>query len=771
MSKKNKAKSRRSGSQKRSNRDKKDSRRDFRKESRSGPFGQSDPRGPMGQKKRHGKRTGPKLDAPSDSQPYARDFGKKSSKRPREESSDRSSRAHLKPLSVIQDRVRKHTGGAEPSASQHRSERSERRDRSHFGNRKVLKATVDKNRKGFAFLLFEDKKLEDAFVPAGDAAGLFPGDRVEVVMGSRGRPERIRVIAHRFREVVGRFTPHPVKSGMGGWVTYERKRTREEIFIPEVTQKIKMGDWIRAKLHFHEKGQFKVTGEILDVYGDELPPSADLPMIAAEYNLVEEHTAAAEQEAADFPKEVTQFELGDRVDLRNIPFITIDGETARDFDDAVYVEPSAKGFYLWVAIADVSYYVQEGSHLDKDAQSRGTSVYFPERAFHMLPRALSENLCSLKPNVPRFALVSKIEFDSQGNRLNTEMMEALIQSQRRATYNEIQKEWEANQKESKWEYSEHFKLYQILRKARNQRGSIDFELPEAEIVAKPTGEVVSIAHRPRLDAHRLIEEFMIAANEAVTDWMMKLRWPFVYRVHDEPSEMALQKFQKLAGTVGISVSFSNSASPKVMADLVKRLEGHPAQTLLNMALLRSMKQAIYTSTHGIHFGLASEGYTHFTSPIRRYPDLVVHRLIRMVLRMKKKHPSLRPDAREKLEKELAEICEHCSYRERLASDAERESIKLKQVRAILHKLGEDFDGNIVGMVDSGLFVQVSDPYVEGMVTAESMSDDTYEFNEERMTFSGRRKKKTFKIGDPIRVKAVRADLDRRQIDFVLVNKL
>ncbi len=642
------------------------------------------------------------------------------------------------------------------------------------GTRK-FKANVDKNRKGFAFLIFESRELEDAFVPPREAENLFPGDRVEVTVDSRDQVVDLRVLAHRFREVVGKYVAHPTGKQSTGWVVYEQKRAREEIFIPEPgtfvgAKRPSADDWVRVKLHFHEKGPHRVTGEVLDVYGPELPPSADVGMIAAEFNLIEEHSEASEREALTHKLEVPGKDLEGRDDLRKVPFITIDGETARDFDDAVYVERSKSGYILWVAIADVSHYVTEGSELDRDARSRGTSVYFPERAFHMLPRALSENLCSLKPNEPRLAMVAKMHFDRNGTIERTELMEAVIESHRRATYNQIQEEWEKNKKNADWEFHPHFELFAELKKVRHKRGSIDFDLPEAELIVKPTGEVVSIRMRERLDAHRLIEEFMIAANEAVTEWIMKKNWPFVYRVHEEPSMEALEKFQKLAATVGVKVSIDRAEAPSVMADLVRRLEGHPAQAMLNMALLRSLKQAIYSSTHGIHYGLASNAYTHFTSPIRRYPDLVVHRLLRSALRTEKKIlKPLRNDERERLEADLADACEHCSYRERLASDAERESIKLKQVRAMMPHVGDDFEAKVVGMIEMGLFVQVRDPYSEGMVNRETMMDDFYIFNEERMVFFGRRKRRTFKMGDPVRAKVLRADVERRQIDFGLVD--
>ena len=637
------------------------------------------------------------------------------------------------------------------------------------GEAQLAKATVDKNRKGFGFLIFENRKIEDAFIPPTEAEKLFHGDRVEVSLDGKGRVNNVRILQHRFRELVGRFNPHPMGNARGGWVVYERKRAREEVFIPRITGTVAMGDWIRAKLVFHEKGPHAVTAEIVENFGQELPPSADVAMVAAEYNLVEEHSESSEKEAKAFKLEVPGKDLSGRVDLRETPFITIDGETARDFDDAVYVERKGENYILWVAIADVSHYVTPGSALDQEAFSRGTSVYFPERAFHMLPRALSESLCSLKPKEPRLAMVAKMEFDSEAKRHSIEIMEAVIFSQRRATYTEIAKEWEENKKNPNFEYLPHFELYQALRKMRLARGSIDFEFGEAEMNVHPNGEVEYIRKRDRNDAHKLIEEFMIAANEAVTEWALARDWPFIYRVHDEPAAQSLEKFQTLAATVGVHFTIETTASPKVLADIVRRLSGSPAQDLLNMALLRSMKQAVYSSTHGGHFGLASQAYTHFTSPIRRYPDLAVHRMLRKALRVEKKKDSpLKEKERVELEKTLTEVAEHCSYRERLATDAERESIKLKQVRLMTKHLGDEFDAKIIGMTDTGLFVQVDDPFVEGMITKDSMADDMYEFNEDRMIFYGRRKKRTFKIGGRVKIRVLRADIDKRQIDFGMV---
>jgi ribonuclease R len=618
-----------------------------------------------------------------------------------------------------------------------------------------LKARVDKNAKGFAFLIF-DGKGEDIFVNPRDASRLFHGDRVEVTLAYGNEIQDIKVIEHRFRELVGRFQFHP---DFGGRVIYERRKTRIEVLIPKVDVKISENDWVRVKLRF--SGGPHVTGEILDVYGADLPATADIAMVAGEFNLTEKHSADAVREAQNYGNEISAEEASRRKDLKSVPFVTIDGADARDFDDAVYVEKHKSGYVLWVGIADVSFYVRPQTKLDEEAFTRGTSVYFPERAFHMLPTNLSENLCSLKPNVPRLSLVAKMEFDHQGKKKRTDIYEAVILSKRRIIYEELEKEHQDNLKNKDWEYRPHYELYQVLKKSRHDRGSIDFDLPEAKVKVDSNGVPTGVEVRDRLDSHRLIEEFMIAANEAVTEWMIQKHKPFIYRIHEEPTYESLKKFQRLAKNFGFHLNFEGGASPKIFSEFVKKLEGHKGQLLLNMSLLRSMKQAVYSSILNIHFGLASEGYTHFTSPIRRYPDLVVHRLLKQTLKGEKKNHDSETS-------EIAKVAEHCSFRERIASDAERESIKLKQVRLMTTKLGEEFDGTIIGIGESGLFVQLKDPYVDGFVSKDSLEDlenDTFEFNENRMVMVGQKRKRLFHFGDSMRIRVVRADIERRSIEF------
>lgn len=626
-----------------------------------------------------------------------------------------------------------------------------------------LKARIDKNRKGFGFLQFESREYEDAFLNPHEAERFFHGDRVEATVTPRGEVVDVRVLEHRFRELVGRYYP----AGKSGMVVYERKKAREELTTVGDSRGARSRDWVRAKVIYPEEEFGRVTCEVLEVYGQELPARADIQMVSAEYSLVEEHSAEAVAEAESFT-----LDLNDphRTDLRHVPFITIDGETARDFDDAVYVERTAGGgFTLWVAIADVSHYVRPGTALDDEALSRGTSVYFPERAFHMLPRALSENLCSLRPDGPRLTMTSKIEYDRQGKKIGVEVMNSLIHSRRRATYNEIQAEADANAGDPDWEFRAHYDLYAILRRSRNERGSIDFDLPEAEVRVDPDGEPISIKNRPRKDAHRLIEEFMIAANESVTEWALARKWPFVYRVHEEPARQAMLRFQELCANYGVSFAYNEKNLPEQLNKVVKEIEGNPAATLLNTALLRSMAQAHYSSVYGEHFGLASRAYTHFTSPIRRYPDLVVHRMLKLALEHERAKRKLPESEREEIETELAEITEHCSYRERIAADAERESIKLKQTRIMLKEVGNEFDAKIGGMNENGMFAAISDPFVEGFISQDSMSDDFYTFNEDRMVFVGKRSKKTYKVGDAVRVRVDLVDIDLRRIDLAVIS--
>jgi ribonuclease R len=638
-----------------------------------------------------------------------------------------------------------------------------------------LKGVIDKNKKGSAFLVFDRADLEDLFIPRYYTDQLFHGDRVEVYVSEEGEIEDLKVLEHRFKEIFGRvnlndgheFGPGFKKSkskARTGTLIYERKKAKEEVYLPTVPIEVKDGDWVKAEMVFGENGA--ISAKVLERIGPELPASFDIQMVAGEFNLKEHHSFDAVKQAESYSLQIPGKDEVGRTDLRHIPFFTIDGERARDFDDAVYVEKlEHHGYRLWVAIADVSHYVKEGTPLDSEAYARATSVYFPERAFHMLPRALSEELCSLKPNVPRLSLACSIDYTRDGEKGEVRLYDAIIESRRRATYTEI----EAEKTEER--HRDMFDLYRILKKARHERGSIDFDFPESEILLdEKTGEPHDIVVRERNDAHRLIEEFMIAANESVTEWMLERKLPFVYRIHEEPSMEAIEKFRKLAKNMGVGIAAKGGIPrPKVLAEFVRTLRDHPAEPVLATALLRSMRQAIYSASHGEHYGLASEGYTHFTSPIRRYPDLIVHRLLRAALQREQageRHPH--PKEQEEQQERLNEMADHCSYRERVASDAERESIRFKQIRMMLKNIGNEFEGKVNGLTEKGMFIQLWHPYCEGMVTTDSMKDDWYQFNEERMLLYGRKKRRTFTIGMKVKIRVVSVDLDARRVEFHLL---
>ena len=698
----------------------------------------------------------------------------------------RTPRTQIKPS--VFGVIRKAEGA--PTRSARSAPRSESRRVAGSKSALALRATVDKKGSGIAFLVFIGGVRPDVFVSRAEASGLLTGDLVEVRLDSRGQIQKLQVLQRRYREMVGRYvaasSSEPRRGGrkVRAQVSVERKRLAERFAVLEDLEGVQTDDWVRGALIYPENSSSaerhpNIGMRLIENYGAELPPATDVTIVALEYQLNEFHSPEAVAEARAHQLAIPGDDLLGRTDLRHLPFFTIDGETARDYDDAIHVEAHAHGEHtLWVAIADVSHYVMEGSALDLDARIRGTSVYFPERAFHMLPQALSENLCSLRPHEPRLALVAKIRFNTLGERIQTEVFSGVIQSVRRATYTEVHAEYLQHQYDPDWMLAPHYQVYEILRAARTRRGSIDFEFPEAETQVEPTGEVISIRVRPRLSAHRLIEEMMIAANEAVTHWIRRETqsagkpWPFIYRVHEAPSLVALTQFSELARSLGVHINFEGGATPGALSALLQDLEGHGAKDVLSMALLRSMKQAVYSAEHGIHFGLASTGYTHFTSPIRRYPDLVVHRILRRLIQAQNKSQSqsssvrLGDAQRRALEQELDEVSHYCSLRERLATDAEREALKIKQIRAIAPHVGLQFLGKIVGIIGAGIFVQLQDPFVEGMVNEQDLGTQGFIYDPDRRTFfhadsDGHR----LEIGQAVKIQVAAACVGERRVDF------
>ncbi len=621
---------------------------------------------------------------------------------------------------------------------------------------KTITGTLEKNRKGFAFLSLDPlytQEFDDIFLPPHEAEKYFHGDRLEVTLGRRDEIVNVRCLAHRYHRMLGRFSR---SGGVHGTLVVKRKRFLEAIPL-DPHDPLQDEDWILCEL-LHKDGPHPFRGRLLRArvlknFGTSVPANQDTDIIASEQGLNEHHSPEVNHSTEHMTVDL-ETELKHRKDLREVPFFTIDGEDARDFDDAIHVEEHGDGYRLWVGIADVSHFVRPDTPLDKEAYARATSVYFPDRAFHMLPRALSENLCSLKPGVPRLVMVARMQFSKKGKRGAIDVFEAVIQSKRRATYNEIFAEWMKNKTNPDFELHPHFALYGILRKVRIDRGSIDFDLPEAKALLDQDQNPIDIVVQTRNDAHRLIEEFMIAANEAVTDWYLRSKKPFLFRVHEQPAERSVGQFQEAAGRLGVAAP--RDFSPKSLATFVHRVKDHPLHFLINSLLLRSLKQAHYTIRHEMHFGLASRAYTHFTSPIRRYPDLIVHRLLRM---------QLRGETNQKLLKHLEPMALHCSVRERIAEGADRDAQRLKQVRWVQMNWETELGARIIEITERGMFVQIEHPWISGLVPLDQLNDDDYRFDKRSNQLIGSRTGKRFKLGQETKVFPLNADFETRQVDF------
>jgi ribonuclease R len=636
---------------------------------------------------------------------------------------------------------------------------------------------------GFGFVIpDEDPALgrRDVYIPARAMGDAMHGDRVEALVetrpparGRRGPPraeERrqgrvVRVLGHARRQVVGRLSRGPSFLFV---VPTDPRISRDVTIPPAELGGAHEGDLVIAEITAVPTARQGFQGRVVHVLGQAGDPALDTDMVIAEFDLPREFPPDVERDASAIPDRLTPGMLAGRRDLRALTTVTIDGEHAKDFDDAVSVDPLPDGgFRLWVHIADVSAYVPWDSPLDQEARRRGTSVYFPDRVVPMFPERLSNGLCSLNPGEDRLTLTCDMTFDADGHRAAYELYPSVIISDERMTYTAVGRILEQGDEALSRRYSSLLPMFRTMRALcerlslrRRERGSIDFDLPEPEILLDILGETTAIVKQERTIAHRIIEEFMLAANETVAQHLDGLRIPSVYRVHERPDPDKLLNFAQIASGFGHRVALGEPVQPKALARAVEAVRGRPEEALLNTLLLRSMKQARYAVVNSGHFGLAATHYTHFTSPIRRYPDLVIHRLVRAAL-------AGGGLSTERLEALLPEIALWSSARERLSMEAEREVVDLKKARFMADKVGEEFAGAIGGVTAYGFFVQLSDVFVEGLVRAETIGDDFYVHDEARHALVGRRKRRVFRLGDPVRVTVDRVDLIRRQVDFRL----
>jgi ribonuclease R len=627
---------------------------------------------------------------------------------------------------------------------------------------------VSVHRQGYGFVMPEKGRRSDVFIPARYLREVMDGDRVAVRVQrtSRGKDEGrvIRIIERAHQRVVGSYRPGR-ENGMV--LPSDPSLSRAVLLSSPPPDDLRPGYLVVVSIDRYPDRQHSPQGTIVEVLGDPADPQVEIMAVAHKYNLPREFSPSALEQAEAVPSIVGETDLVGREDLRSISFVTIDGETAKDFDDAVAVrrEPGG-GIRLWVAIADVAHYVDSASPLDRDARERGTSVYFPGSCLPMLPESLSNGICSLNPDVDRLTLTAEMLFDAQGVRIQSRFYPAVIRSNARLTYSEVAEVLGTGKSEnpalnealiSQLHVMEELAGY--LMSMRHRRGSLDFDLPEPEIVLDLQGRPDQILRAERTIAHRIIEEFMLAANEAVATFLTDRNIPVLYRVHEAPDSEKLVAFQEFLAHFNIGLVVTDgSVSPARLQKVLETVQGRPEERMINQFLLRSMKQARYSSDNLGHFGLASDCYCHFTSPIRRYPDLIVHRILRKVLGVRKAAPSTLS---------LEELGDLTSQRERRAMEAEREIVALKRCQFMLDKTGQAFDACVADVQPFGIFVELQDIFVEGLVHIASLNDDYYEFDEELHRLVGQRRRRIFRIGDRVKVRLVKVNLERRELDFEL----
>jgi ribonuclease R len=627
---------------------------------------------------------------------------------------------------------------------------------------------------GFGFVRPDRKGEPDIYIAGAALGEALNGDRVLVHIDSKnryGKPEGhiVEVLERASTSVVGRFA----KDSGGARVVPFDPNFLYEVFISHGDEAgAQPGQMVVAELTRYP-GPFRAPlGRVVEVLGRLDEPGVDVRVIIAKYALRDPFPDDVRREAERIPTEVSPDLLSRRTDFRGQDIVTIDGETARDFDDAVQVEMTPNGNYvLGVHIADVAHYVSEGSALDREALERGTSVYFPERAVPMLPERLSNGICSLNPGVDRLVQSVRVEVSPTGHVVEYELYDGVIRSAARMTYTEVRQILVDEDPEVRERYRELvplferiLALYRILRARREKRGSIDFDLPEPEILLDVEGLVTGIVAAERNVAHQIIEEFMLLANEIVAEHLFRLDVPSLYRIHEKPEEDRVEEFEDFIAGFGYRLrGGSESLKPKNFQKLLKQIDGRPEERLISFLMLRTMKQARYAMENVGHYALAASIYTHFTSPIRRYPDLVVHRLLREV--RSKGVPSA--EKQREREVKLPEVADHASMTERRAEEAERELVEWKKVRFMADKLGDVFVGYVTGVTNFGLFVELEEFFVEGLVHISTLVDDYYRFNEKAHTLRGESSGRLYRLGDRLEVQVVRVDQEKRQIDLAI----
>lgn len=641
-----------------------------------------------------------------------------------------------------------------------------------LSNGGLLKGRFSAHRDGFGFVILDDNDQKgDIYIPHREAEAIFHDDRVLVritSIASNGKREGVVVdiLERNTQQIVGRY----FEENQVAVVEPAGKRVRKPILIPKLTaltKKIKHGQFVVVAITQQPTKHTQAIGEVVEILGEHMAPGMEIDVALRSYQLPHVWSDAVEDELNNIPSTVLPSDLNNRRDLRDLSFVTIDGEDARDFDDAVYCEKKTDGGWrLWVAIADVSHYVQPNTVLDAEAYIRGTSVYFPNRVIPMLPEKLSNELCSLNPHVDRLCLVAEMSIKKDGAIARSTFYPAVIHSQGRLTYTEVafyllNQSSDSIDKKLFPSINAVYDLYKLLRKTRDKRGAIDLDSIETKILYDEHKKIKKIIPSERNEAHKLIEECMLLANVVAAKFLLKHKLISLYRVHEPPAPEKVQKFREYLRELGIKFVKTDEPTPKDYEALLRRISDRPDKHIIKLLLLRTLSQARYSPENVGHFGLAYDTYTHFTSPIRRYPDLFVHRCIKAILSEKKITQML---------SDVEHIGQHCSDMERRADEATRDVIEWLKCEYMIDKVGDIFDGVISSVTSFGLFVELKDIYVEGLVHITSLGKEYFNYDALRHCLYAQRTNQFYRLGDVVTIRVVRVDLDERHIDVELVEK-
>lgn len=659
----------------------------------------------------------------------------------------------------------------------------------------LIKGRVQGHRDGFGFLVPDDGG-DDLFLSPAQMRLVFDGDRVlgrVTGVDRRGRSEGtiIEILERAHEVLVGRYYQ---ENGIAYVVADNAKINHEVLIQPGAEGGAQPGQYVEVRITQWPSIHRQSQGEVIEVVGDYMAPGVEIEVALRSYDIPSVWPQEVLDEAARLKSYVEDKDKLKRVDLRHLPLVTIDGEDARDFDDALYCEPQkasgwrlfAGGWKLYVAIADVSHYVPVGSALDREAELRGTSVYFPSEVVPMLPEAISNGLCSLMPQVDRLALICEMTVSKSGELTDYEFYEGVIHSHARLTYNKVSSMLEHPRSREgqalRAEYAELqpalknlYDLYKALAKARQGRGAIDFETTETRILFGENRKIAEIRPTSRNDAHKIVEECMLCANVATARFLQDLELPGLYRVHDAPQPEKVERLRQFLGAMGLSLTRKKGdPTPEDYSAVLQKVQGRPDAQLIQTVMLRSLSQAVYSPHNAGHFGLNYEAYTHFTSPIRRYPDLLTHRAIRSVIRSRKKTDRVQRAGAGVMPKAsiypydlaaLEHLGQQCSQNERRADEATRDVVSWLKCEFMKDRVGESFDGLVTAVTSFGLFVELTDIYVEGLVHITALPADYYHFDAVHHRLTGERAGKSFRLGDTVRVMVARVDLDERKIDF------